>query len=151
MAHISRSTSPVPGIPRDNLYRLSQPFLDMIHGKGLGLQGLRLAHLIAHAICRKVPNWHQLTVAQPEDGDGQECLRFRRHLGLERSNGNRALAEGIAELREARLFDWIGFVNDHHWLSWRLRDELFELLFGKEPYGHFDIRNLPRPRTSLTS
>ncbi|MFA8388217.1 MAG: hypothetical protein ACEPO2_21565 [Pelagibaca sp.] len=136
------------GIPRPNLYRLSQPFLDVVHSRGLGLQGLRLVHLIAHAVCRHVPNWHNLSVHQPEDGDRQECLAFRRRLGLERSRDNRALEDGIAELSKTDLVDWISFEHDHHWLSWRLNDALFDLLFD-QPYGHFDIAQLGRFGTPL--
>ncbi|WP_209426821.1 hypothetical protein [Pararhodobacter sp. SW119] len=147
--HIAKTLTPAPDRPRDGLYRLSQPFLDIVQSRGLGLQGLRLLHLIAHAICRQVPDWHRLTVDQPEAGDGQGCLVFRRHLGLERSNGNRALEDGIEELRVAQLFDWIGFVHDHHWLSWRLRNDLFERLFGTEPYGYFNIRDLAGFRAPL--
>lgn len=92
---------PVAGIPRDNLYRLSLPFLDILNSRGLGLQGLRLAHLIAHAICRKVSDWHQLTVCQPDEGDLAECLQLRHRLGLECSGSNRALAQGIGAVPDA--------------------------------------------------
>ena len=140
--------SSAAGIPRPNLYRLSQPFLDVVYSRGLGLQGLRLVHLIAHEVCRHVPNWHNLTVHQPEEGDRQECLEFRRRLGLERSRDNGALADGIAELSKTDLVDWISFEHDHHWLSWRMHDALFDLLFDK-PYGYFNIAQLGRFGTPL--
>ncbi|WP_299821463.1 hypothetical protein [uncultured Jannaschia sp.] len=141
-------TSSAAGIPRSNLYRLSQPFFDLVHSRGLGLQGLRLVHLIAHATRRKVPNWHNLTVQQPEEGDRQECLEFRRRLGLGRSGDNGALADGIAELSRTDLLEWISFEHDHHWLSWRLCDGLFDLLFDGA-YGYFDIDQLRRLGTPL--
>lgn len=140
--------SSAAGILRPNLYRLSRPFLDLLHSRGLGLQGLRLAHLVAHATCRRVPNWHNLDVQQPAEGDRQECLEFRRRLGLERSGGNAALADGIAALRSADLFEWISFQHEHHWLSWRLHDGLFDLLFDGS-YGYFDIGQLHRLGTPL--
>ncbi|WP_375263413.1 hypothetical protein [Palleronia sp.] len=149
MAQVSEPDNPVAGIPRDDLYQITQAFLDQVQSQGLGLHGLRLAHLIAHAICRKVPDWRRLTVDQPLDGDSRECLVFRRFLGLERSKGNKSLEHGIAQLSQTSLFDFINFANENHWLEWRLRDEVFELLFGSEPYGYFNIRDLAKFRRPL--
>ena len=144
MAHIPASDAILASIPRDSRYLLSQPFLDLVQSQQIGLQGLRLAHLIAHAVCRKVPDWHRLTVDQPLEGDRQECLVFRRYLRLERSKGNEAVRQGIAQLRQTPLFEWISFTAGNQWLSWRLRDEVFELLFDQSCFGYFDIHDLAK-------
>ena len=130
------------GIASGDMYRLPRPTLSRIHNLRLGLPGLRLLHGLVYLACRKVPQWHRLDVAQPPEGYRERCTLLRGLFGLEKSNGNGALARGIEELRETGLFDWIGFGPRNRWLAWRFADPAFDELFSDEDYGLFDIRAL---------
>lgn len=87
--------------------------------------------------------------ARPEAAAWKTCLELRKLLGLERSNGNRALATGIAELCETRVFEHIEFMHGNESLSWKLTDEVGDYLFSEHVYGLFDIRCVSHLRSPL--
>ena len=137
------------GIPRDRLYRLSQPFVSAVQALGLEHHGLRLLHGLVHATCRRTATWHDPWGEPPEEGR-LECQDLRRRLGLE-SPDNRVLAPGLEALAGTGLFDVLEFRNDRHWLAWRLTEDAHCRLFAwpEDGYGYVDIADVATLRTTM--
>lgn len=149
MMYLNDPAPSVAGIERGDLYRMTSSYQSCIRDATLGLSALRLIHLITHDVCRRTPEWHGVRYNQPDGGYRINCVGLRLRLGLERSRGNRALTDGLDELRATGFFEWIEPVNGNTWLSWRMQDEFHDLLFAHHAYGYYDIRALAGLRTPL--
>lgn len=132
----------MPIIPRPYLYRLSGQLVRMLQSLEIGPQGYDLLHSLFHAMCRRVPNWHNGTAWQPDEGYQARCLDLRIHMGRGADNGNRSITRAIEQLAPFRMFERLELRHKNTWLRWRLRDEIFDILFDPlpAPYGLYDIR-----------
>ena len=151
---MTRTTPPQhasTNIPRPDLYRLSGHLIEMLQGLEIGSQGYDLLHSLSHAMCRQVPDWHNGTAWQPEEGYRARCLDLRVHMGRNAENGNRGIRQAIEQLASYQMFDWLELQHGNTWLSWRLHDVIFGALFDPlpAPYGLFDIRACQHLKTEL--
>lgn len=140
-----------PNIPRPYLYRLSSTLIGILQGLEIGAQGYELMHGLCHGMCRQVPDWHNGTARQPEEGYSARCLDLRTHMGRIADNGNRSITRAIGQLEPYRMFDWLELRHGNTRLSWRLHDTIFDALFDPlpAPYGLFDIRTCQHLRSEL--
>lgn len=141
------SASSLPHIPSDQLYRLTETAVAMMHGQSLKPSGLRLLHALIHHTLRRSDTWFDPETQQPEEGYRAQCTDLRAVLGIDGSKCNRALAAGLAELAVGGLFETIGFLHKHTWLAWRFTETAFAALFYGIRYGRCDARHVQDLRT----
>ena len=130
------------GIASEHTYRVPRTLLDQIHNLRLSVPALRLLHGILLETCRDVSDWYKGGAEQPCEGYRRRCSDMRKCLGIQLAKGNRDLARGIDELREAGLFEDIGFLHGNRWLTWRFWDDIFSALFSDDDYALLDARAL---------
>lgn len=138
-------------IPRPDLYRLSGSLIGILQSLKIGAQGYDLMHALCHGMCRQIPDWHNGTALQPEEGYRMRCQHLRIHMGRNADNGNRSITRAIEQLEPYRMFDWLELRHGNTWLSWRLHDTIFDAIFDPlpAPYGLFDIQACQKIRSEL--
>lgn len=136
---------------RPHLYRLSGQLIWSLQGHEIGAEGYDLIHSLAHAMCRQIPDWHNGTARQPDDGYRACCMDLRMQMGRDTDNGNRSITRAIGQLTPLGMFDWLELSHGNTWLNWRLHDLAFDILFVPlpAPYGLFDIRSCRKLRSEL--
>jgi hypothetical protein len=149
-AHRQRPAAKIAAsIPRDRLYRVSQPFCSVVQSLQFHSRALRVLHGLLHATCQEAAIWHDPYTELP-GLHRLSCRELRRRLGLG-GEDNRLLAAGLEELMRSGLFDVLGFRNDNRWLEWRMTFQAHDWFFAEphEGYGYFDIADIPNLRTSM--